>query len=230
MLVALGACSREAAAPTAPSPPEPPPDNLQIAVRVDGSTTRDAIAGLSEISIDVSATASGPLTVSIDFGDGTVVAGPARHVYATAGSFTINCSAVDSRGRAVTGSKTLVVKPLLGSWYHAGFMRRVRSVEVRVLNIAAHDGRGIQGTYRVSGSREVTFTGELTPPRDVRITAGSVTMAGTVPDRVYEDGQNWLLQLSGDSADGEGLQFKPVLGNPDGVWTMIDTALRDFRF
>jgi hypothetical protein len=62
------------------------------------------------ISVDVSATASGPLTISTDFGDGTVVAGPARHVYAIAGSFTITCSAVDSRGRAVTGSRTIAVK------------------------------------------------------------------------------------------------------------------------
>ena len=215
LLVALGACSREAAAPTGPSPSEPAPGNLQIAVTVDGSTARDAIAGLSEITVDVSATAAGALTTSIDFGDGAVAPGPARHVYANAGSFTINCSAVDSRGRAATGSKTIVVKSLQGSWYHAGYMRRVRGVEVRGLNITGYEGRTIRGTYSVTRTRDVTFTGELTPPRDVRITAGAVTMAGTVPDRLYEDGQHWLLQMAGDSADGEGLQYKPVLGSPE---------------
>jgi hypothetical protein len=45
LLAAVGACSGESATPTGPSPSEPPPDNLQIAVNVDGSTVRDAIAG-----------------------------------------------------------------------------------------------------------------------------------------------------------------------------------------
>src|SRR6187549_114766 len=65
LLVALGACGREAAAPTDPSPPEPLPGSLQIAVSVDGFTARDAVAGLSEVSVDISATASGPLTYSV---------------------------------------------------------------------------------------------------------------------------------------------------------------------
>ena len=190
---------------------------VRLDVKVDESGARDAIALLSEVIVDASAsTGSGALTYSIDFGDGARASGPAaRHVYTTPGTFTVTGEVRESQGRTATASQQVVVKTLSGSWFHASYVPRARRVEVRRLTITGQEGPTIRGLYRVTGAPERPFTGTLTTPRNVQILVdNTVALSGVIPSRLTEDAEPWPLQMRGDWVDGLRLEFRPVVGDP----------------
>ena len=120
LALAFAACGSKP--PTQPSaPPATPPSTspaapvvrLQIKVDDGDGASRDVIASISEVVVDVSgSTGTGPLTFSVDFGDGTVSASAiARHIYATPGTFTIVAKVRDAQGReALSATASIVVK------------------------------------------------------------------------------------------------------------------------
>jgi PKD repeat protein len=210
--------------PARPSTSTPPPTTdapvARIDVAVDELGSRDAIVGLSQVSVDTRASAgSGPLTVAIDFGDGTTATDAlARHVYDRAGTFTITVNVRDSAGRTATAIRQIVVKMLTGRWFHAGYVQRAHQFELRYLTIANQDGSVVRGTFRGQDQIERPFTGRLTSPRGVQIVLDdqTVQLDGVAPGRLYEDGQLWTFQVRGGSVDGERLAFRPVVGDPTG--------------
>ena len=208
--------------PSGPSAAGPPIERLaiQVAVKVDDSASREAVAAVSGISVEASAAGtSGTVTYSIDFGDGTTASGgSARHTYSAPGSFTIRADARDESGRTGTASQELVVTTVSGTLAHAGFNARTGKMEVRSLVLGSQEGSTLRGVYRTSGSPDRAFVGTLSAPRTVRITLEGTTEAaeGTLPDRVSDDRGLWPLLMRGDSVDGTRLDFRRAAGNPTG--------------
>jgi hypothetical protein len=211
--------------PARPSPSTPPPTSdtpvARIEVAVDALGSRDAIVGLSEITIDARAsTGSGSLTFVIDFGDGTTATDAlARHVYQRAGTITITATVRDAAGRTATATRQIVVKTLTGRWFHAGYIERAHQFELRYLTIASQDGPVVRGTLRGQDEIDRPFTARLTAPRTVQIVLDdqSAQLEGVAPGSLYEDGQLWTFQMRGGSVDGERLAFRPVIGEPTGA-------------
>jgi hypothetical protein len=225
VVMALGAAMAcgdgSPAQPAAPSQTTVPDSSgrpvVRLDVKADESGARDAIALLSEVIVDASAsTGSGALTYSIDFGDGASATGAtARHVYTTPGTFTVTAEARDSQGRTASATQQVVVKTLGGSWFHASYVPRAGRVEVRRLTITSQEGLTIRGLYRVTGAPDRPFTGTLTAPRNVQILVdNAVALSGAIPSRLTEDAEPWPLQMRGDGVDGLRLDFRPVVGEP----------------
>jgi len=211
--------------PTQPSaPPATPPSTspaapvVSLQIKVDGSTSSDVIASLSEVVVDASgSTGTAPLTFRVDFGDGTVsTSAVARHVYTAPGTFTIVAAVRDAQGReALSATASIVVKAVTGSWFQAGYVARTSRVEVRRLSIDSQAGTTVRGTYLVAGDVDRAFTGTLIPPRDIRLTAGGVSLEGTLPARLTDATVPWTLLAHGDSADGQRLDFRAITSAPD---------------
>jgi len=219
--VAVAACGSHP--PTTPSSTATPTTGsgapvAAIEVKADAAGSRDAIASLSEVVVDASASAGQGLTFAIDFGDGaTATTASATHVYAAPGTYTVAATVTDAEGRKATSTKQIAVRDVRGSWYQAGFVDRTRRVEVRRLGIDAQTGTTVRGTYRVTGDLDRAFTGTLIPPRDIRIaTNDGVSLIGTLPGRWNDEAITWTLIPSGDSTDGQRLEFHAIAGAPDG--------------
>jgi PKD repeat protein len=197
-------------------------------VKTDDGTARDAIASLSEVVVDASAsTGSSALTYSIDFGDGTSAAGAtARHTYSAAGTFTIVCTVTDAQGRKATASGQIVVKAMTGRWFQAQYVDRSKRVEIRRLTIAAQDGTTVRGTYQTTGDADRAVTGTLTPPRNVRLVMnGGAALEGVIPDRLDDPAGTWPLSSTGDTLNGR-LEFRPIVGDPTGEPPVADMKMR----
>src|SRR5262245_45069337 len=124
LALCLGCGSKSPTQPTTPPSTPPGPSSsadpvARVPVKVDDGTARDAIASLSDVTVDASAsTGSGVMTFSIDFGDGTSAAGAtARHTYTAVGTFTIVCTVTDAQGRRATDSGQVTVKAMTGRWF-----------------------------------------------------------------------------------------------------------------
>lgn len=188
-----------------------------IDVKADAAGSRDAIAALSEVVADASRSTGTGLTFSIDFGDGTTATtASAKHVYSVPASYTITATVTDPQGRTASAANEIVVRTVTGSWFHAGAIERTKRVEVRQLTIDAQDGASVRGTYRLAGSPNRPFTGALTAPREIHLTAGSVSLDGTLPGRLNDEAVSWPLIVQGDGADGQRLDFRAITGPPEG--------------
>jgi hypothetical protein len=119
--------------PTQPARPDTPPAMgspgslvAKLDAKADELGSRDAVVALSEVIADASAsTGATPLTYSLDFGDGFVTTtATARHVYRSAGTFTITATVTDAQGRKASESRQMTVKTLNGRWFEAEFVRR----------------------------------------------------------------------------------------------------------
>lgn len=217
----LSACGHSPNAPTPTGSTSQPTsgDNpvARLSVAIDSLGSGDAIVLLSEVTADASASSgAGTLTVTTDFGDGTKVSGAvARHVYQTAGTFTIASEVKDAQGRTSTTAAQINVKAISGAWFTASSVAAHRRVEVRRLTIAGQDGLTVRGRYAVTGQGDRDFTGTLSAPRTVRIVIdGGATLLGTLPSRLGEDFADWTLEAGGDGVDGQRLQFHPAHGDP----------------
>jgi PKD repeat protein len=221
LAVALAACGGSRP-PTSPSSTVPtgPGDSptITIDLKADAAGSRDAIASLSEVSVDTKALSGAGLTYTIDFGDGfTATAASAKHVYAAPATYTVTATVTDPQGRKANATTEIAVRDVTGKWFHAGYLTTTKRVEVRNLSIEAQTGTTVRGTYRVTGNADRTFTGTLIPPRDIRMTANDgVSLIGTLPGRLNDDAVTWTLISGGDSADGQRLDFHAITGTPDG--------------
>jgi hypothetical protein len=183
--------------PTSPSTTSPSPTTggsggaptVTLDVKADAAGSRDAIASLSEVLVDASDSAGTGLTFAIDFGDGaTATTASAKHVYASPSTYTITATVTDSQGRKGNATKQIAVRDVTGSWFQAGFVDRTKRVEVRHLTIDAQTGTSVRGSYDVNGGATRAFTGTLSAPRAIRLTAdGGVSLEGTLPGRLNDD-------------------------------------------
>jgi PKD repeat protein len=190
---------------------------VRLDVKADALGSADPVAALSEVTAEASSSpASGPLTVSIDFGDGTIAAtANARHVYGAAGTFTITATVTDGQSRKATDTRQITVKAVSGSWFQAEYVRRTERVEVRRLRVDSQSGASLRGVYQVTGSPDRAFNGTLTPPRSLRISlADGATLDGVLPSRLDDQAVPWTLEAHGDAVDGERLEFRRVAGEP----------------
>ena len=225
------ACGGSPAGPskTAPPPPVTPTDApvARVSVTADSSGARDAVAGLSEVVVDAAgSTGSGALTFTIDFGDGTrATSASARHVYGSPGTFAVSVEVRDTQGRAGSVSQQVSVKALTGSWFHAGYNANVHRVEVRRLDVTSHEGSTVRGIYKVSNAPDRAFTGTLKAPRSITIVADTTTLEGSVPARLGDDGDPWMLEARGGTLSGS-LSFRAIVGAPTGPEPDADLRLR----
>jgi PKD domain len=222
LAVALTACggshppTSPSSAPTTPSTGSGSAPTAAITLKADAAGSRDAVASLSEVIVDASASTGTGLTYAIDFGDGaSATTATAKHVYATPATYTVTATVTDAQGRKAGDTRQITVRDATGSWFQAGYVQKTTRVEVRRLTIDAQDGTTVRGTYRVTGDTDRAFTGTLTPPRDIRITADAgVSLEGTLPGRVSDDAELWTLIAHGDSADGQRLDFRAITSAP----------------
>jgi hypothetical protein len=219
-LAVSGACGGSPSQPTTPpaASPTPAADLMaRLTVQVDSSSVRDAIAGFSEVTVDASAsTGPGPLTFSVDFGDGTrLTTATGKHVYSNSGAFTVSVEVRDSQGRVASRTQSMTVKRLAGGFFHAVYNPTTRRAEIRRIQIQSHEGPVLRGTYQRSGVADVPFTGTLSVPRRLQIVAGTVALDVVVPNQLNVDGELWRFDLRGDGYDGM-LDFRAVVSEPAG--------------
>ena len=225
-------CSKSQTQPTAPSAaPAGGSGNAPAAVlevKADAAGSRDAVASLSEVIVDASKSSGKGLTYAIDFGDGgTATTASATHVYAAPSTYTVGITVADAEGRKASATTTVTVRDATGSWFQAGYVAKSARVEVRRLTIDAQSGTTVRGSYRVTGEADRAFTGTLIPPRDIRLNADrGVMIEGTLPARLNDEATVWTLIPHGDSADGQRLDFKAIVGAPDAPPPVADIQVR----
>jgi len=189
----------------------------RLNVAVDGRTDVDAVAGVSEIVADASAsTGTGQLTFTIDFGDGTTAATPsASHTYAAPGSYRVTAVVRSAQGQSAATERTLTVASLQGAWFEAEYVKTTARVEVRRLTIASQTGRTISGTYQVTSLADRAFTGTVESGRaaTIRLSDGA-SLTGALPSRFNDPAVTWPLAARGDGVDGETLPFRAIVGAP----------------
>jgi hypothetical protein len=213
----LASCGGKSPTQPAASGPTASADPVaRVQVKVDDGTQREALASISDVAVDASAsTGSGALTFSIDFGDGTsATTATARHTYGSPGTFTVVATVAYAQGRKATGSSQVTVKAVTGRWYQAEYVRRSDRVEVRQLTVTSQDGLSVRGIYGTTGNTDRSFAGTLTPPREIRIAisggAGLIDPSGQA-ERQRAD---LTLAAQGDSVDGERLDSTRSSASP----------------
>ena len=102
--------AREAVAPVnPPESPGTPAPTASFSLTIDGLGSEEAIAAVSNVTVDVSASTGAGLRHAIAFGDGETAATPvAQHVYQSAGSFTVTVTVTDASGRQTTSTRQLI--------------------------------------------------------------------------------------------------------------------------
>ena len=199
---------------------------------VDSAGSQEAIAGLSNVTVDASASTGAGLRVEVAFGDGeTATTAVARHVYRAPGSFTITVTVTDDAGRKTTTTRQLVVASALGRWVHSGFIDRRGEVEVRTLLLMAQDGLTVRGALTRDGNRTIPVTGTLNADRAIRLVLedGSEVLEGPIPS-VFSTLTTWPLTSRGGSIDGQPLAFTRVAGEVTGAAPDAVLGMRFFSF
>ncbi len=225
LVAATTGCSPDAATPTTPSGPATPGSGsgpgAQLTVVVDSLRSEEAIAGLSEVSFDVTgSTGVGILTYRIDFGDASAATTPtARHVYAESGTYMVTATVTDSTGLTTAVSRSVVVRAVTGAWLHAAYSVGSREVLVRRLSLTSQTGTTVRGFVGLPNQPDRPVSGELVPPRTLRLTFDDPAfgrLEGVLPGVL---GPATVLELgaTGGPAHGERLVFRPMAqGEPTG--------------
>lgn len=232
----LGTISCSDARPTQPSPGVEPPSTgtptAAFTLTVDSLASQEAIADVSNITVDASASTGAGLRVEVAFGDGeTAATTVARHVYRTPGSFTVTLTVTDNAGRTTTSTRQLVVASPLGRWVHSGFIDRRGEVQVRTLLLSAQDGLTVRGALTRDGNRTIPVTGTLTAERTIRLVLedGSEVLEGAIPS-VFSTLTTWPLTSRGGSIDGQPLAFTRIAGEVTGAAPDAVLGMRFFAF
>ena len=201
----------------------------RLTVTIDSLGSREAVAGLSDVTIDSTGSTGSSPTVAIDFGDGTkVTQAVARHVYAEAGTYTATVTVTEGSGKTSTASQQVVVASPLGTWVYSGFLTRARRVEVRRLALTAQTGTTtVGGVLSATRERDRPVTAALVDERTIRIVLDdqTETLEGVLPSVLTGESGPLELVARGGPADNERLRFQPVRGSPvgpppDAVFTM----------
>jgi PKD repeat protein len=208
-------------APTAPSADGRPVSGLtaSLSVTIDSLGSQQALAAVSDVTIDARGSAGSRLSYRIDFGDGaTSTDAVARHVYASAGTYNVGLIVTDGNGRTATATQVLVVASPLGAWVYSGYIGRTPHVEIRTLTLTAQDGLAVRGVLARAGVPDSSVTGSFTPDRRIRIVVDDPpeTLEGAVPSVLIGDGVRWPLVARGPLLDGDTLAFTRRPGDPTG--------------
>lgn len=222
--LATGACrSKQAdtatALPTTPSTPvtEVPVFEARWSLNVDGEIGRDAIAVVSDVTVDLRASrGSGRLHYAVNFGDGTtsdeVIS---HHTYQSPTSYSVVAVVSDDAGRVQTLTQNVMVKTLTGTWFHAAWNEQARKFERRLLTITDQEGTGLRGFFGLTSTPDRTMVGTLSAGRGVRLVVnGGEILEGKVPDRLGVE-IPWSLLGHGAQVEGRVLPFTPVIGTPE---------------
>src|SRR5687768_15285577 len=220
--------------PTQPTPIAETPivgPTAAFTLSVDSAGSQEALAGVSNITVDASASTGAGVRFEVAFGDGeTAATAVARHVYRNPGSFTVTLTVTDSAGRKTTTTRQLVVASPLGRWVHSGFINRRGEVQVRTLLLSAQDGLTVRGVLTRDANRTIPVTGTLSAERTIRLVLddGSEVLEGPIPS-VFSTLTTWSLTSRGSSVDGP-LAFSRVNGEPTGAAPDAVLGMRFFSF
>jgi PKD repeat protein len=207
-----------------------------IAVTIDSNGAREAIAGVSEVSVDASASTGSALRYRIEFGDGTVaIERTARHTYATAGTHKITVTVTDDSGRSASASNEVVVASPLGRWVHAGWFARANRIGVWALMITmitTQDGTTVRGALTEDNADRGTVTGSIGSDRRVRLVLdrSGESLEGVIPSAFASEGAALGLTMRGGSSSGEAFTFKRIAGDPVGPPPDAVLKMRFFSF
>ena len=234
LLIASG-CGDSPAKPSAVTPPESPGTPApasSFSLTIDGRGSEEAIAAISNVTVDAGASTGAGLRYAIAFGDGETAATPvAQHVYQSAGSFTVTVTVTDASGRQTTSTRQLIVASPLGRWVHSGFVERRGEVQVRTLTLVSQTGATLRGTLTRDGNRTIPVTATLSAERAIRVVLddGSEVLEGPVPS-AFSAATTWPLTSRGGSIDGQSLTFARVAGDPTGAPPDAVLKMRFFSF
>ena len=234
-LLASAGCDRSSPPSTAPTPAPSPgagPD-ASFKLTVDALGSQDALAGVSEVTVDAGASTGSALRYRVDFGDGTMATEPiARHVYDKAGAYRIAVTVTDATDRIATASRELTVASPLGAWLYSAYIARARAVEVRTLTLTSQEGATVRGVLVRPGTSDSPITGRLTSDRRISLTIDRLgeTLEGVVPSVLAPNVATWTLAARGGPVDGETLVFTARPGEPTGPGPDATLRMRFFSF
>ena len=232
LLATAGCSSQQPTAPTSQVQTSTAGPTATFSLNVDSLDSPEALAAVSEITVDATASTGAGLRYRIDFGDGTTVSEPvARHIYVDPGTYKVTVAVSDDRDRGATTARDLVVASTVGTWVHAGYLASIGRVEARSLTIRTQDATGVSGTLTKDGV-PAAFTGSIRRDRQVRLVLDgtSEVLEGVIPSALSADGVEWPLSLQVRSAREESLVFKRVIGEPTGPGPDADLRMRFFSF
>jgi len=169
LLLISSGCGGSPAKPSpvnTPESPGTPAPASSFSLTIDGLGSEEAIAAVSNVTVDASASTGAGLRYAIAFGDGeTAATALARHVYQSPGPFTVTVTITDATGRETTSTRQLVVASPLGRWVHSGFIERRQEVEVRTLTLVSQTGTTLRGTLTRDGNRTIPVTATVSAER-----------------------------------------------------------------
>ena len=232
MLATAGCSSQQPTAPTSQVQTSTAGPTATFSLSVDILDSREALAAVSEITVDATASTGAGLRYRIDFGDGTTTSEPvARHIYVDPGTYKVTVAVSDDRDRSANASRDLVVGSTVGTWVHAGYLASIGRVEARSLTIRTQDATAVSGTLTKDGV-PAPFTGSIRRDRQIRLVLDgtSEVLEGVIPSALSMDAVEWPLSLQGRSARAESLVFKKVAGEPSGPGPDADLGMRFFSF
>jgi len=234
MLATAGCSSQQPTAPTSQvqTSTSTAGPTATFSLSVDSLDSREALAAVSEITVDATASTGAGLRYRIDFGDGTTATEPvARHIYVHPGTYEVTVAVSDDSNRSATAARDLVVTSTVGTWVHAGYLASIGRVEARSLTIRTQDANAVSGTLTKDGV-PAAFTGSIRRDRQIRLNLDgtSEVLEGVIPSTLSADGVEWPLSLQGRSARAESLVFKRVVGEPAGPGPDADLGMRFFSF
>jgi PKD repeat protein len=204
-----------------------------VAITIDSTGAREAIAAVSDVAVDASASTGSGLRYRIDFGDGASNSDRvARHIYQAGGTYKVTVTVTDDAARTATASTDVMVGSAVGRWVHAGYFARANRVGVWALRITAQDGTAVRGVLTEDNADRGTLTGSIGTDRRVRfvLDGSGESLEGVIPSVFAAEGAGLGLTMRGGSSSGEALTFKRIVGDPVGPPPDAVLKMRFFSF
>jgi hypothetical protein len=182
-------------------------------VLVDGQPGATAIAGVSEVTINVGGTFAGDtkLRPQVNYGDGqSSEQAASKHVYANSGTFHVTATMTDAAGRQASTAQDVSVSAVNGAWFQFGVNGVLHQFEARRFSIQ-QDGTQLRGTYVAYGAPDRGITGQLSANRRITLTTddGAVAFEGVLPLSLTDATYPLTLMPLGSTA-GQTVRFDPV--------------------
>jgi PKD repeat protein len=205
--------------PVIGEPAGPAPD-ARLSVRIDSQDAPVAIAYLSPIRYDASASVGERLTHFIEFGDGesaldAMAVHPLQH--GTSGNVQARLTVVDRFGRVDLDVRTILVRRFASSagyvfWTNYIFNSRAGRYESRRL-VFDQNGLTLSGYYVHPEGNSSRLTGRLLGERGIELVleGGGIVFSGEIgfsPSGAYCCNPSMDVLLRGGSADGMTLRFR----------------------
>jgi len=193
--------------------------SVKLTQTIDQHNSSAALSGITRVTFDLSGSTGGGLQYRVSFGDSTPDASDAvaAHVFSSPGTYSVVARVTDSIGQVDTTSRSIVVTsmPALNTWLNYLVNPSIGQSESRWVNFTSQVGHKVTGTYQSStgsqlGARPLTGTVTETNDIELRLTDGTIQMAGYVQASVGSNGQSAMqVTMHGGSADGLLLVFRP---------------------